>query len=351
MIHNEHNSISHGIFLLLLFLCIIIVGTICKLMASVIVPVVIAVMLAFVLEPIVRKLNSAVHIPWIIAEIIVLLLLVVLISVLANMFVSGVSTIIDLYPRYEERFLNIYSTVAEQFDIPFDKELGLFSNLWNSLGIRKTIQNVAISLSGGLLSFSKNAIMVLFFVFFLLAEARSMKKKLQNPVFVRGDVNLEITIKDIMKQVTHYITIKATVSLLTGLLVFLGCLFVGLKFSIIWGLLAFILNFIPNFGSIISGVVTTLFAIIQFYPNWEAPVFIIILLLSVNIAIGYVIEPKWEGKGLGLSPFFLIVSLSLWGWLWGFAGLVLAVPMTVIMKIVFENISPLKPFAVLMGAD
>ncbi len=351
MIHTEHSSFMHGIFLLLLFLCIIICGALAKLMASVVVPVVIAVMLAFILEPIVRKLNAVCRVPWIIAELIVLVLLVVLISVLANMFVSGITAIIELYPRYEKRFSEIYSIFAEKFNIPFDKELSLFSNLWNSLGIRTALQNMAISLSSSLITFSKNAIMVLFFVFFLLAEVQSMKKKLKNPVITRGNTNIEIAIKDIMKQVTHYISIKATVSLMTGFLVFLGCIMVGLKFPVIWGLLAFILNFIPNFGSIISGLLTTLFAIVQFYPSWEETLFVIVLMIGVNLAIGYVVEPKWEGTGLGLSPFFLIVSLSLWGWLWGFAGLVLAVPMTVIMKIICENIPPLKPFAIIMGSS
>ena len=351
MIHTEHSSFIHAIFLLLLFLCIVIAGTIFKLMAGVIVPVVIAVLLAFVLEPVIRKLNTIVKIPWLLAEIIVLMALVVLISVLANMFVSGITAIVNLYPKYEERFTKIYATLALQFHLPFDNELSLFSNLWSSLGVRTAIQNTAISISGNLISFSKNAVMVLFFVFFLLAEARSMKRKLQNPVFQKGNTNIEIAIKDIMKQVTHYITIKAFVSLLTGFLVFLGCAIAGLQFPIIWGLLAFILNFIPNFGSIISGLLTTLFAVVQFYPSWERTVFIIILMIGVNISIGYVVEPKWEGKGLGLSPFFIIVSLSLWGWLWGFAGLVLAVPMTVIMKIVCENIPPLRPFAVLMGSE
>ena len=351
MMHTEHSSFIHAIFLLLLFLCIVIAGTIFKLMAGVIVPVVIAVLLAFVLEPVIRKLNTIVKIPWILAEIIVLMALVVLISVLANMFVSGITAIVNLYPKYEERFTKIYATLALQFHLPFDNELSLFSNLWSSLGVRTAIQNTAISISGNLISFSKNAVMVLFFVFFLLAEARSMKRKLQNPVFQKGNTNIEIAIKDIMKQVTHYITIKAFVSLLTGFLVFLGCAIAGLQFPIIWGLLAFILNFIPNFGSIISGLLTTLFAVVQFYPSWERTVFIIVLMVGVNISIGYVVEPKWEGKGLGLSPFFIIVSLSLWGWLWGFAGLVLAVPMTVIMKIVCENIPPLRPFAVLMGSE
>ncbi len=350
MTHNEYSSFTHGIFLLLLFLCIIVCGTLAKLMASVIIPVVIAVMLSFILEPIIRNLNKTCKIPWLLAEIIVLALLVSAISALANMFVSGVTAIVELYPRYEERFTKIYAALAIQFDIPFDKELSLFSNLWNSLGIRTALQNMAISLSSSLLTFSKNAIMVLFFVFFLLAETRSVKKKLQNPVITRGNTNIEIAIKDIMKQTTHYISIKATVSLLTGFLVFLGCIIVGLRFAVIWGLLAFILNFIPTFGSIISGIVTVLFAIVQFYPSWEETLFVTAVMLGVNLAIGYVVEPKWEGKGLGLSPFFLIVSLSLWGWLWGFAGLVLAVPMTVIMKIVCENIPPLKPFAIMMGS-
>ncbi len=144
-------------------------------------------------------------------------------------------------------------------------------------------------------------------------------------------------------------SVKFFISLLTGVLIFLGTFAVGMGFPILWGFLAFILNFIPNFGSILSGVLTSVFALVQFWPKPAPVVFVAVLMFAVNFILGNIIEPRVQGRHLGLSPFIIIVSLSFWGWLWGFTGLILAVPMMVILKIICENVSILHPAAVLMG--
>jgi predicted PurR-regulated permease PerM len=125
---------------------------------------------------------------------------------------------------------------------------------------------------------------------------------------------------------------------------------VGLDFAIIRGFLAFVLNFIPNFGSIFSGIITTGFSIIQFWPDPVNMVIIGIIMLGVNMILGNVVEPRVQGRNLGLSPFLILASLSIWGWMWGFSGMILAVPMMAILKIICENVEMLKPISVLMGA-
>jgi predicted PurR-regulated permease PerM len=133
-------------------------------------------------------------------------------------------------------------------------------------------------------------------------------------------------------------------------LVFGGALAVHLDFPVIHGFLAFILNFIPTFGSVVSGVVTTGFAVLQFWPDPGKPVFVGILMLGVNTVLGNILEPRVQGKNLGLSPFLIIASLTLWGWIWGFIGLILAVPMMVMVQIICENVAFLRPIAILMGS-
>ena len=130
----------------------------------------------------------------------------------------------------------------------------------------------------------------------------------------------------------------------------LGISLVKLDFPIIWGFIAFVLNFIPNFGSIISGILTTFFALVQFWPHPSPVIWVGFVMLAVNMVLGNFVEPKVQGRNLGLSPFIIIVSLSVWGWLWGFLGMILAVPMMVILKIVCENIEFLQPLSILMGS-
>jgi predicted PurR-regulated permease PerM len=122
---------------------------------------------------------------------------------------------------------------------------------------------------------------------------------------------------------------------------------VELDFAFLWGVIAFVLNFIPNFGSIVSGVLTTSFALVQFWGDVSKIVYVGIVMLSVNMILGNLVEPKLQGDQLGISPFSILVSLSLWGFLWGFAGLILAVPIMAIIKIIADN-TGLKTVSVLL---
>ena len=156
-------------------------------------------------------------------------------------------------------------------------------------------------------------------------------------------------ITKVMVDTTRYLSIKFVISLATGLLVFVELSIIGVDFAIVWAFLAFLLNFIPTFGSVISGLLTGFFALLQFFP-YAPPVIATALLLTLtNMLLGNVVEPRIEGDNLNISPFLILVSLSIWGWVWGFIGMLLAVPFLVFIKIVCENVSFLKPIGILIG--
>ena len=342
-------NFARPIFLLLLVLTVIVLAAVLKVTGTFLVPVTIAMFVSLVFEPLIVTLNTKFKIPWIAGIFIVLTLVIVSVWIIASLLLSSIRTIIDLYPRYEERFTVIYKTIAGLFALPYNAESTLFQNLWGQLGIRQTLRNFAFSLSNSLIVFFKDLLLVLLFAVFFLLDLRYLRQKLD---FAFGDGSkgkAAIIITDIIQQVTRYMSVKFFISLLTGVLIFLGTFAVGMGFPILWGFLAFILNFIPNFGSILSGVLTSVFALVQFWPKPAPVVFVAVLMCAVNFILGNIIEPRVQGRHLGLSPFIIIVSLSFWGWLWGFTGLILAVPMMVILKIICENVSILHPAAVLMG--
>ena len=342
-------NFARPIFLLLLVLTIIVLAAVLKVTGTFLVPVTIAMFVSLVFEPLIVTLNTKFKIPWIAGIFIVLTLVIVSAWIIASLLLSSIRTIIDLYPRYEERFTVIYKTIAGLFALPYNAESTLFQNLWGQLGIRQTLRNFAFSLSNSLIVFFKDLLLVLLFAVFFLLDLRYLRQKLD---FAFGDGSkgkAALIITDIIQQVTRYMSVKFFISLLTGVLIFLGTFAVGMGFPILWGFLAFILNFIPNFGSILSGVLTSVFALVQFWPQPAPVVFVAVLMCAVNFILGNIIEPRVQGRHLGLSPFIIIVSLSFWGWLWGFTGLILAVPMMVILKIICENVSILHPAAVLMG--
>ena len=342
-------NFARPIFLLLLVLTVIVLAAVLKVTGTFLVPVTIAMFVSLVFEPLIVTLNTKFKIPWIAGIFIVLTLVIVSAWIIASLLLSSIRTIIDLYPRYEERFTVIYKTIAGLFALPYNAESTLFQNLWGQLSIRQTLRNFAFSLSNSLIVFFKDLLLVLLFAVFFLLDLRYLRQKLD---FAFGDGSkgkAALIITDIIQQVTRYMSVKFFISLLTGVLIFLGTFAVGMGFPILWGFLAFILNFIPNFGSILSGVLTSVFALVQFWPQPAPVVFVAVLMFAVNFILGNIIEPRVQGRHLGLSPFIIIVSLSFWGWLWGFTGLILAVPMMVILKIICENVSILHPAAVLMG--
>ena len=347
---SDKVNYTKGIFYILLCIGIIAVGTVLKLTAEVVLPITVAIFLGLVFQPVINTLHTKFRIPTILGIVIIFLLLFVMIFSIGTLLVSSSKAILTLYPKYEERFLTIYVAVAEIFNLPYDSDLSLFNNLWNQLGVRNAIQSMAVSFSNNLITFARNLTVVALFVVFLLMEMGLFKAKAIAALDGKTPGRITIIMRDIIQQVTKYISVKFFISLLTGIFVFLGTWVVNLDFPIIWGFLAFVLNFIPNFGSIISGILTTFFALVQFWPKPGPVIWVGFLMLAVNMILGNFVEPKVQGRNLGLSPFIIIISLSVWGWLWGFLGMILAVPMMVILKIICENISFLQPLSIFMGS-
>lgn len=345
----EEKDYSKAIFYILFFLAIIALGTLCKLLSSVILPVVVAVLMTFSFMPVILKLNRKLKIPWVLLVIIIDIILLFTIFALSSLLVSSLSTIIAEYPKYESRFMSIYKLTAATFNLQFDDGKSFIDNLWSVLQVREYVQKLAVFLSSGLFTFAKYFLVIILLFTFLLIEIKSTGKKINSAFHSKTRSKVFRIIQQVISETVRYLSIKFFISLATGILVFIGTSIVGMDFPIVWGFLAFIMNFIPTFGSIISTLLTTLFATLQFYPAWGKIIYIFILLLSINMILGNILEPRIEGNHLGLSPFVILVSLSLWGWLWGFVGMILAVPMTVIIKIVCENFSILNPIAVLLG--
>ena len=337
-------------FFLILFIAIIIALAVLKVASSVLIPIVVAVLLSFVFEPIITYLNEKIKLPKILSIILVMFILIAVLFFVGTLLVTSLRTILSQYPKYEQRFMIIYEYIADLFNLPFNAERSLFKNLWETAGIRSFVQNYAFSFSNSLIDFLKDTTMVFLFIFFFLSEMRFFRDKVEIAFADIFPTKIRKVFTDIVNQITRYISVKFFVSLLTGILVFGGTLFFRLDFPIVWGFLAFIMNFIPNFGSIISALLTSIFALIQFWPNTTPFFLTLTLLVLVNMVLGNFVEPKIQGRNLGLSPFVIITSLSIWGWRWGFAGLVLGVPLMVVLKIICENVEILYPVSVMLGS-
>jgi predicted PurR-regulated permease PerM len=135
---------------------------------------------------------------------------------------------------------------------------------------------------------------------------------------------------------------------MTGFFVWLFLTIIGMDFPLIWGALAFFLNFIPNLGSIVFVVVVIIMAILQYYPELGMVVPVAISMTMTQLVIGNFLDPKMQGERLNLSPVVIIISLLFWGWLWGITGAIISVPIAAIIKIICENVPFLRPVSILM---
>lgn len=186
---------------------------------------------------------------------------------------------------------------------------------------------------------------VLFVVIFILLEAATFQVKLRRALHWQAErfVDVHHTIGEVQK----YLLVKTALSALTGVLCGTWCWIMGVENAVLWGLLAFLLNFIPVFGSVVATLLPTLFALMTL-GAWPA-LAVLAGFLVVNNSIGNLVEPRVLGRAVGLSPLVVVVSIVLWGWILGPVGALLSVPLTMIVKIVLANTEDLRWVAVLLG--
>lgn len=344
----EEQKFTNRIFYILLFFAFILSGFLAKLLSSVLIPITFSVMLSFILLPIIKKINLKTGIPWVISSILAVVLFCIFFIGVSSLLVSSLTMIVSEYPKYESKFMAAYQLIAKNFHLEIDETKSFIENMWTFLKVREYVQKAAVFLSSGVFSFSKNLFLIALMSTFLLIEMRITKRKMHYAFSKEKDKVSRIS-HQIVNETMRYISIKFIISLATGILCFLATWITKMDFPIVWGFLAFIMNFIPIFGSVISVGLTTLFAIVQFNLTWAIPLTIFIIMATINLVLGNIIEPRIEGKNLGISPFVILVSLSIWGYIWGFTGMILAVPLTVIIKIICENIDYLNSIAIILG--
>ena len=200
---------------------------------------------------------------------------------------------------------------------------------------------------GGLNYIFQEFFIIFLSVIFILAEMSSFPVK-----FARAFSNSQdkmIHINRILEKIRHYLAIKTAASLLTGFIVSISLFFIGIDYPFLWGMLAFLLNYIPNIGSIIAAIPPMILAFVLIGPvavMWTAITFV-----AVNMFVGNFLEPKFMGKMLGLSTFVVFLSLIFWGWIFGSVGMFLSVPLTMTIKIALETSPSTEWLAIMLGPE
>lgn len=325
----------------LAILAIIAIGTTLHFLQRLFIPLIIAGLLSLMLAPLVSQMAS-IRIPRIIGIIFVMGALFVLFFAVGRLFYSSLQTFTQVFGDYQERFVGILSEIWTRYKIP--------QEYFPKLGWTRGMIDRIVQVTGSFVSFGTNLALVLFFLIFMLAETPLSWRKFRRAFPRNLSHKLGHAINDVSRQVARYLTVKTIISAITGLLVWLSLSLVGQDLAALWGLMSFLLNFIPNLGSFFIIVATMLLGLAQFYPEWNRIIAVWILMPGIQLLMGNILDPMIQGDQLDLSPLFIMISLVLWGWILGLAGMFLAVPLTVALKIILDHIPEMRPVAVMMGS-
>ncbi|QEY58044.1 AI-2E family transporter [Pseudomonas sp. C27(2019)] len=314
-----------------------------KTAAGILVPFLLSLFIAIVCHPIVKKIESF-KIPKPLAVVVVIVVFVTAVIYIAGLVGRSLLELSQLLPEYIEQLRDKFAWVIDKlatFNIILSREL--FAEYFNPA----VAMRLAADMLSGLGGVMTNLFLITITVIFMLFEASSLPRKvylaLDNP-----DVKMQ-QVHRFLSSVNHYLAIKTLVSIATGASVSLMLWAVGLDFYLLWGVLAFLLNYIPNIGSIIAAVPAILLAILQL--GLAPASFIGLGYLAINVVMANLIEPRYLGRGLGISTLVVFLSLVFWGWLLGSAGMLLSVLLTMVIKIGLESSQEGQWLAILLSGD
>ena len=337
----NNSSTGTQVLLVLASLTVVIAGL--KAASSIVVPLLMAIFLAIISAAMLQWLQRR-GLPLWAAMTLVLLFLASTLVTLGSLIGASINQFSSALPRYEAQ-LNSLITQATVWlgGLGIKLPAGGVTELFDPAGAAKLLGRL-LSGFGGLLA---NSMLIILTVLFLMVESTSLPEKLRsisrNPDKALGDLAA------FMASVNHYLVIKAVMSLITGLAIALYLVILGVDFAIIWGSLAFFMNFVPYIGSIIAAIPAVTLALLDAGPVIALSVaagFVV-----VNIVVGNVLEPRYMGKGLGLSTLVVFLSLLFWGWIFGPVGMFLSTPLTMIVKIALENDPRSRWISVLLSAQ
>ncbi len=314
-----------------------------KLGAPILVPFAAAFFLALLSLPLLTWLQEH-RVPHGLAVAIAIFANVALLFGIGALVSTSVQSFIEAAPAYRDRMLGLLDqlvTWGESRGMPAARwvEEGLFDAASVMELIGGTVKG-AVSLATGLL-------LVVTIMAFILLEVAGFPAKLQaalgnrvQPLWRYARIRLEVQ---------RYLVMKTIVSALMGVLSGLGCWAIGLDFPLLWGLIAFVFNYVPNVGPVIAAVPPLLLSLLTL--GVPRTLLIAALFMALHLGLGNVLEPQLFGRRLGLSPLVVFMSLLFWGWVWGPVGMLLSVPLTAISRIVFETSRDLRWIAVLLASE
>ncbi|MDG1708494.1 MAG: AI-2E family transporter [Emcibacteraceae bacterium] len=335
-------SYTGGLGLIVLSVYVMVVGR------DLIVPFLISVVIWYLINTLADYYHKikigAFKLPKILCFIAALMTMIFALTLLVDMVGNNIADVKAAAPKYQENLLQLSDRVYTLLGIEDQPSL---TQLISQIDLRPFISNIA----GTMASIAGNAGLILIYVLFIFLEQASFGNKLN--ALLSGSKHQETVgeiISTISVKIETYVAIKTFVSMLTGGACYIVLVLNDVDYASFWAFIIFLLNFIPTVGSMLAVLFPALLSLVQF-PTFTPFVIIITSLGFIQLLIGNILEPKLMGNSLNLSPLVVMLSLALWGSIWGVAGMFLSVPFTVILMIIFSEFPKTRPIAIILSQN
>jgi AI-2 transport protein TqsA len=310
-------------------------------------PLFVGVFVGYLILPVHRWLQKH-RVSGIMAYVVILTLILGGVVGLGTMVFSSFEQVASRLPEYEGKLDTLLQNVLDSLpvEIPNRQRYRVRELLRSQQGPEQGLATL-LSALGTFSDFLTGAAAAFIYLVFLIAERWSFPRRMVLAFGDRQGSRVLDIVGSINSAISEYLAVKTFVSLLAGVLSFAVLWAYGVDFFLMWGIFIFLFNFIPYLGSLAAIAPPILLGFLQF--DFLKGAQVAFLLIAVQIAIGNFVEPRMAGRRLGVSPLLILLALAFWGLLWGIVGMILAVPLLVIVKIVLDNIPETKPLATLMS--
>lgn len=325
---------------LLLIIVIPLVFYLLKILSFIFVPLIFSMFLALLFLPLMRWLSRK-KIPKYVSIFFIIVIVIGVIKISGQLVLLSskeiMSTDTAFFDKAEAKLVTLLASVESFFGVEEaeGKKFSFIDKDYLMANFGTTVDFIGNTLT--------MMLMTLFFVVLWLAESINVQKLLNTTILKQKHTSVKTFMK-IEKDLITFIKVKFIVSLFTGIGISLACIFFDVSFPIFWGLFAFAINFVQMVGSFITVILLALFAFVELDPT-SSLFFFILTITGVEVLFGSILEPIFMGKSFSLNVITVLVMLMLWGYIWGVPGLIMAIPLTVFIKIILEQFPRTKVIA------
>lgn len=351
----DNSNELRWIRILLIIIALPALAIILKSLKAIFIPLIIAVFLAFLFSPLTGFLKKR-RMPISLILLITLVIIGIFFTLTFMLVYAASSSIVNGLPKYQGRFSEMIAGGVHYFH-------GL-AERWNISSEQLSLMNLPQLVSTGFSSVPKaisqtmntlvdivwNLFLIVIFMIFILLETDKLSLRLKKVMSHSSKLQTWDTLHNIEQQIQKYLTVKALISLATALVGMGLMLAYGVDFVLVCGILLFVLNFIPNIGSIIASAIPILICALQSGLDLRTLMFSL-LIIATQMFFGNILEPRWQGNRLNLTPIMVLISLIFWGWLWGIVGMLICVPLTSAINILLKQLDPDNIVSALISSE